>query len=214
MSKKIHSHNSKFFNNVSLLTSYWAGFLAADGSIDLTNNSVRLRLSNTDMEHVKKFSSDVSYTGKLTFSPKTNSGGVQLYSAHEMMRSLKDTFNITPNKSLTLQPPNLESYHDDIIKSYIIGYIDGDGCIKYVKRDDCLVLDIFSGSKPFIEWIKQKIEKWYPFIERPIYSYKNGHTYRLNGKVANKVLVDLLKIDIPRLTRKWNKVIDFNKIKL
>lgn len=181
--------------------------MAADGSVSYKYNSVNLGLSSKDLEHLIQFFKDIQYTGKPTASPKTNSFRIQIYSVKQMLYDL-ESFSVVPNKSLTIKPPyELELYGDSYVKAFLVGYIDGDGCIKYCKRDKTYVLDIFSGSKKMVTWARDKLENFYELPHKKIYTYgPTNHTYRLQGKNALKVLYDLKNISPRFLSRKWDKL--------
>jgi DNA-binding transcriptional regulator WhiA len=205
MNKIIREYNKNYFSKITEKSAYWGGFLAADGSISDRNHSVSLTLAQKDLKHLEAFKNEIKYSGNLLFCPKTNSNRINLYSAHKMIYDLENIYNITANKSLNLKcPEGIVCESDQVIKSYIVGYIDGDGCIKYCKRDNLYILDVFSGSLKIIKWIKNELERIYNLKPRKIYSYKNGHTYRISGKVLLSIIDDLKELPIPKLERKWN----------
>src|SRR5437588_2831725 len=55
--------DERYFARIRPEASYWAGFLAADGCIHPTVNSVSLSLSEADVLHVEAFRSAVCYSG-------------------------------------------------------------------------------------------------------------------------------------------------------
>lgn len=203
-------HYDKFFFNVPTLeNSYWAGFIAADGTIDNKwNNSLKIALAEKDVEHLRTLAKTIGYDGPLLYSVKTKSYALQLYGAHQFSYDLENIFNATNKKSLTLCAPyELYFWSDTFLKSYLVGFIDGDGSIKFCKRDRALIVDIFSGSERFVKWVKVFLEKTYDLPDKRIYSYSStGFLYRLQGKNAIKVLTDLAKLNVPKLSRKWNKL--------
>lgn len=201
-------HNQIFFNNPNMLNCYWAGFIGADGSISNTNNCLKIGLAEKDTNHLTRFKNDIEFTGPISYRSKTKSSEIQIYGAQTLIYDLENCFNIVSNKSLTLKPPvELMFYDKELIKSYIVGYIDGDGCIKFDKRDKTFILDLYSGSLRIIKWFKYFLELEYPLKDKKIYSYGNGHLYRLQGKQALIVLSDLNKLDVPKLARKWDKLL-------
>lgn len=115
-------------------------------------------------------------------------------------------FNIIPRKTGILQPPNIKNIKQ--IKAYIIGYIDGDGCIRKRKSDQLLILDI-AGNYDILMWIKNIFEK----IEPTKYDNKiiknaiaNCYSYRISGQRANNICSELKKLPILKLDRKWNLI--------
>lgn len=103
---------------------YWVGYLAADGCL-LRGNGVYL--SSKDIEVLDRFRSDLKVVKKMGKSEINGKDyfRICLYSNKMYNDLLK--YNLTPRKSLTLKPPaNLPK---DMIRHWIRGYFDGDGCI-------------------------------------------------------------------------------------
>jgi hypothetical protein len=203
-----HGYDRTFFSQINLKNSYWAGFVAADGSVSWKHNSFGLALAAKDREHLEKFAKMIGYTGSLQHNRKTASYKLQLYSNAQWAYDLENNFNIVPDKSLVLKGP-YELHDDEHIKAFLVGYIDGDGCIKVCKRDRSLILDVFSGSELLVRWVKMELERIYGLSPKKFYSYGNGHTYRVQGAAAEMILRDLAAMPIPRLQRKWSRVAEF-----
>jgi hypothetical protein len=207
MRQKKHSHNVNYFSKFDQETCYWAGFIAADGCIYPKENKVKLRLGSLDREHLERFREVIEYSGDIYDEPNYPSSEINIYSAVQVISDLYRYYNITGRKSLTLKPPNLTEHLWS--KCYIIGYIDGDGCISE-KQGNSLGLDIL-GTLEMLFFIKNKFEVWYPRKKNPQDIYCRGKFYRfaVSGKRAVHILTDLLSFDVPRLERKWNKVADY-----
>ena len=145
-----YSVNHNFFQIPNNINCYWAGILAADGNI--SNNRVRLYLHQKDCQHIQNFISALESNYKL-YTYRT-ACGVEM-SSSQMVTNLYTVYNITPKKSLTLLPPNLTN--EDHIRSFIRGYMDGDGCIS-VQQKRCYVG--FCGTQNMMKWIKNSIQKY------------------------------------------------------
>ena len=203
-----HHHNKTFFSEPTIASCYWAGFLAADGCIR-RSDSVSLRLSNKERYHIEAFKNVVEYSGPIIEAPKTNSCGVTVYAAQQWHYDLENNFNVVPNKSLTLKPPHgLIGWGDEFEKAFVVGYIDGDGCIRYDNRDGILQLDVFSGSGRLVRWAKERLETWFGLPDKRIFKAANGRSYlyRLLGKQAEYVREELRGVYQFQLARKWNVV--------
>src|SRR6267154_3825493 len=186
--RKYRFHDEFYFQKPDIENSYWAGFIAADGCVSNKGNSLSIALAEKDKKHLLLFANTIKYTGNLLKHEKTKSYRLNIYGAQNINKHLLENYNITPRKSLTLQPPNLEdNFH---IKSFIVGLIDGDGCILISKRDKTLILNLV-GSKYIIEWVKIYLEEIYDLESKTIYKPGNIYHYRLEGKNAVYVLEDL-----------------------
>lgn len=159
---------SKFYDLSLPETQYWIGYLCADGNIqyDTKSRNYVVRLYSKDKEIIDKY---VNYFGEdVVCINNTNPSGVmQAYiCSKELCQYFINVLNITPNKSKTLDP-NVE-----FTKNFILGYFDGDGCIRNTSsngqtRYEC---NITSGYKPFLEKIKKILD------DAGIYSILYQHT--------------------------------------
>ena len=150
-----HTKNNDFFKNSR--NSYWAGFIAADGCLQ-TDNGYRLSfvLSNKDKILLDNFKNQSCYTGNIItknrFKTQTNKSYEQsslvINNCQNWFEDLENTYNIFnstqySSKTFSLKPPvlldELDSYR------YIVGFIDGDGCIRIDNKND-LVLAISSSD--------------------------------------------------------------------
>ena len=211
ISKQKLLKNDNYFSIPNIENSYWAGFIAADGNISTrisSNKILTIGLSIKDKKHLENFKSSIKYSGNIKEKINTVKGKkyktcyIYLYSANQICNDLLLNFNITPRKSLTLQPPNLIELEHQL--AYIIGYIDGDGCISYC-RNKYLRLQLI-GTNNFLQWINTI----YNNIGH-IRKVKNTNIYELayNGQNAKSILWNLknfiIKNNILVLKRKWNK---------
>lgn len=120
---------------------YWLGFLYADGCIEKRKNSYRFEISvaDKDKEHLDKFAKFIDYKREIhTKNPKFKG---QIKPQKRITLSGKhfyDTLNslgCTPNKSLILCFPSESIFKDkSLIRHFIRGYFDGDGCIGIYNR--------------------------------------------------------------------------------
>lgn len=160
-----YSLEDNFFTTYTDLSCYWAGFLAADGCILSNGNYVSLELNSIDLNHIQKFHLALCFTGPITY--KGNAARLQITS-DVIVHDLINNFNITRQKTFTLQPPNLNT--EDHIRSFIRGYIDGDGSIwfehdiRYKKPQYRLSM---AGTESMLEWIKYNIQKYVSEVGNP-----------------------------------------------
>ena len=205
IAKKQYSCNDSFFCLPTIRNCYWAGFIAADGCIDKNKYRLQFGIHSNDLSHMKLFVSDLQYTGPIY--RKTNYCSVQI-SSDKIIDNLRSHFNITPQKSLTLLPPlNLDN---DLVLAFIIGYIDGDGCIhKNIKGKielSCL------GTLEVLKWIQKTFDilippsgRFHAKPRRPKPSSKI-YIYRVTGERAVKIIHLLRRIEVPFLQRKWCQI--------
>ena len=114
---------------------YWLGFIYADGNIKTVTKKIQtytlnITLKNSDIEHLHKF--NIFMSGTVNIRQNTNSC-VWAASNKHLWQTL-NKYGCTPNKSLTLKFPNENIFKSkDLIRHFVRGYFDGDGCISYNK---------------------------------------------------------------------------------
>lgn len=202
-----YSFNQRVFSRLSDEACYWAGFIAADGSIG-KGNSVHICLGVKDIEHLQKFARFCSYDGPISIRTDASHrqyAYIAIWGAEKMVSDLKKHWNITPAKTLTLQPPNITKKSH--ILSYIAGYFDGDGT--YFKAGDGRMVWGVCGNLTIIQWIKNNLLYW--LKNGPIFTIsKNGISdvnYRIScsysyAQQAQILLQSVVKIKTERLLRK------------
>lgn len=126
---------------------YWLGFIYADGNISDANKiyeknkkrvyRIEISLKESDREHLEKLKVFLKYEGKIRIE-KTNfprSNRCRLYFNCKDIWFKLNSYGCTPKKSLTLTFPNISIFEDmSLIRHFIRGYIDGDGCISYISK--------------------------------------------------------------------------------
>lgn len=213
--RRRYKANDDFFENKnSLECCYWAGFIAADGCVEShKKNRLRIKIKDKDLDHLKKFQNSVGYNGKLHVTHKNSNKYVciEIYSK-KIVEDL-GFFNITIRKTLTLKPPPLNG---EQALAFLIGYIDGDGCISIEKlknRNPRLRLSIV-GTYGIICWIKSIFDNIVSFSTNAN-PRKVGKVfqYSIASKKALYVLSKLQEINVPKLSRKWNKINQYRDLK-
>lgn len=213
--KRKYQVNDDFFaNRDSLECCYWAGFIAADGCVGSPKkNCLRLKIKDTDLGHLKTFQSSIGYDGKLHITQK-NENTYACINIHSK-KIVEDLawFKITNRKTLTLEPPHLDG---EQALAFLIGYIDGDGCISIEKlknRSPRLRLSIV-GTYETICWAKAIFDDIATFSTNAN-PRKIGKVfqYSIASKKALHVLSELQKINVPKLGRKWDKINQYKESK-
>lgn len=207
------NHNLKKLLKDTHVSLYWMGFLMADGHFSNINRLV-IALANKDVEHLKKFAKYIKYP-KIRKRNKTNSYALSVLDTI-VVRDLKNKYNINNKKSYN--PPSLK-INDNKFISFLIGFIDGDGCIRnQTNRNDC-VLTI----KLHKNW-KKTLKVWSDLIYEKFLGKKHNSLIRTKSTVSltkdnkycyvnianSEILWNLkqycVKNKLPVLKRKWNKI--------
>lgn len=122
--------------------------------------NIELSLKIEDSSHVKKFAKAIN---KDKVTDKIYRSRCILGSKH-MFNTLTN-YGCTTRKSLTLKFPNINIFKNkNLIRHFIRGYFDGDGCISYGNKEHTYPIVSILGTKDFLDGI-QKI-------------YNSNHKYK------------------------------------
>ena len=134
---------------------YWLGFLFADGSIGKYKTSYRIELSLKidDKEHVKKFANAINkeyVNNDSTYRSRCNIGNKHMF-------EILESYGCTRRKSLTLKFPDISIFKDySLIRHFIRGYVEGDGCLSYCDKDHTKPTVSILGTTDFLSEIQQQ----------------------------------------------------------
>lgn len=152
---------------------YWLGFIYADGYISnpdkqgINSYHFELSLKNADKEHLRKFNKFMEHEDpnhvKTNIATTTLAPGKTFLRCRWAVnnRHLWETLNnygCTPSKSHTLQFPNLSIFKDKkLIKDFIRGYWDGDGCISNSLKGKHVMCISVLGTKNFLTNLRDNL---------------------------------------------------------
>lgn len=212
-----------FFGTVSRETAYWAGFLAADGSVSRKSDrhaSVHLSLSDKDKEHVERFNRVVNSSRKVGVY-KDNFDcmrAVTAVSSVRMADDLASLWSVVENKTEILVPPTCVTVDSDEALCFVAGYMDGDGGIYDHQMDHgpmgirCKAM----GTLALVEWSAEVLNVRLDRLGfKPMASVRrlDEDKYQipmfewcLNGRAADAVLGDMHALMGEwGLRRKWER---------
>lgn len=73
------------------------------------------------------------------------------------MFNVLTSYGCTQRKSLTLKFPNKNIFKDkSLVRHFIRGYVDGDGCLSYGNKEHTRACVSILGTKDFLEGIKNE----------------------------------------------------------
>lgn len=204
-----YSHYIDYFARPDIENSYWAGFIAADGNITQKKDCLTVFILQKDIAHLESLASSLQFTGKIKVVSEYSvnpMARLSISGAQKLIYDLEQNYNITPRKTFTLQPPNLTN--PDLIKAFIVGYIDGDGCIS-LWNDSGIVRPklSFVGNHAVAHWIAAFINNYLGLSDSArLHKKENIYQYSISSNVALRAIEFLSTVDVPRLERKWGKV--------
>jgi len=161
---KKYSCDENFFEKIdNEYKSYWLGFIAADGNVmSKPSYTLHIGLESSDACHIEEFKKHINATNPVRHSlykyNKYNDNRflklsrIDIYS--QKIISDLNTHGIMPNKTKQLNWNDLtKNIPDELIRHFIRGYFDGDGCWRIRKNK--LGFNIGSASEMyFLEGIQ------------------------------------------------------------
>lgn len=160
------AYNEHFFDSIDTEEkAYWLGFIFADGYIysaplDTSKKRIdwnfELCAKGDDKEHMEKFAKAIGYNKELhvTKADKCGHTRCRVCLSSEILWRQLNSLGCTPRKSLTLKFPDESIFKSrDLIRHFIRGYFDGDGCISYGNKEHTIPIYQILGTKEFLETI-------------------------------------------------------------
>lgn len=186
-----------FFASPDPLSSYVAGFIAADGTVNKDRPRVQITTHMSDQHHLEEMMRIVECPNKIT---DNRDGSVKVgITSRPWIADLAEHYSIVPNKSLVLQPPNLKRQAD--IRAFITGYIDGDGSMNYKRSGNWAYLRVnIVGTRQMLEWIAENLPDAGKISQ-------HGEVSRLDWGHSRAFAIHNLLWNprLPLLERKWGK---------
>lgn len=159
--------NHNFFDEIdSESKAYWLGFLFADGYIRerKTGNSLELKLSYKDKEHIELFKNTINSNHKITdgYNQVKYKGGISsarmlhlaIYSS-KLVNSIKKK-GIHSRKTFTITKPDIDK---SLISHFIRGYFDGDGSFSFNVKTHANKTNFACASKEFREFLISELSR-------------------------------------------------------
>ena len=220
----INLHNQvKFNQNVfdcidTEEKAYWLGFIFADGYISShipdkkKTYKFELSLSLKDKSHLEKFNQFMRYNGN---NVKSDSFRCRWSVSNKHLWETLNSYGCTPRKSLTLKFPDESIFKDkSLIRHFIRGYFDGDGCITWSDKNQKKWCISILGT----ENILQKIQFYISFTNNRLFlnDPKNNITKVLQyfGSSAKTVLLWIYFDSNVYLDRKYTRFLQFPNCRL
>lgn len=197
---------------------YWLGFIYADGCIFSDGSRFELSLNVGDFDHLLKFSNFIKHIEpeKLVKIGEVKCGDklckrcrVSLSNKH--LWNTLNNYGCVPNKSLILQFPQISIFKSsDLIKHFIRGYWDGDGCLTYNNKTHTSAEMSVLGTEDFLTDMKKHLPLKYDYLLQNKSSKTKILT--ITGKNAFELSYFLYNNSNLYLNRKFNKFLDYCRL--
>ena len=208
-SGKKYTFNEHYFDDIDCQEkAYWLGFFAADGYNYRSKGYIEFRLNKQDTEILEKFKVCLEANNVIRFYRNTYCS-MTLCSIH-LCDKLAE-YGLDQAKTYTLQLPILDK---SLMRHFIRGYFDGDGCFSVIKRNDrknpnskTYQFNI-TGMKGPLSIIQQHLVDNIGIIKNSLKRRKStiAVTIHYSGRNVCKKILDYLYDDATiYLQRKYNK---------
>lgn len=182
-------------NNIAY---YWLGFIMADGWVS-KNGQLVIALSNKDENHLEIIAKLLGTN--INNYPNSSKKGIQSRIAvQDKINGVKLRNKLNVKNKKTYEIPNLDFIPSNLLLPFIIGFIDGDGCLvnKYI-RIECWK----SWENAFVhfgEYLKNEFG-----ISYQISYSKDKYVSLYYGRRESELIKkQMLKLGIPFMKRKWD----------
>lgn len=205
--------NDKIFDSIDTEEkAYWLGFIFADGYISSSplkkekkQYTFELSLKMNDSDHLEKLKILLETPRPIL---KSENRCRLLVNSKHLWNTLNN-YGCTPNKSLTLQFPNESIFKDkSLIKHFIRGYFDGDGCISYSNKEHTTLNMQLLGTKCFLQTLLNYLpEEFRNLTIRHNHNNENEQTYFIStsNKKAYRFFKYLYQDSKIYLDRKYSR---------
>ena len=150
INNKKYSCNEDYFTNINTpIKAYWFGFLYADGFVSknekfYNRGSLGISLAIEDKKHLETLNKDLNSNYPISIYEVTSGYKVGIQYARIIIKSEK-IFTDLVNKGLVEKKSEIKKRPKELpkklIKYFILGYFDGNGCISIHKRKNNNKLD-------------------------------------------------------------------------
>lgn len=205
---RLRKGSFKFLDNLNPKSCYWWGFIIADGHLSI-KNGLYIGISINDKDHIEILANHInknlyyrktinSFNNKISEMCILNMGDKNF--AEKWLKIL----NINSPKTYT--PPDLSIFlNKENLIYFLIGFIDGDGCIWKSKNWVNLRIELHINWLNTLNLLSKKIKKFYNIESKVKVTKKKTAKLEINTKKDLLIFKNYLK-DIEFMTRKWSKL--------
>ncbi len=195
---------------------YWLGFMTADGWISKNNETgscaIGIELQYGDIQHLRKFNKSIK--GNYQITERWRKCSLSKHDKNHHMCTIRIFSSIMYNSLVNLGFTNNKSFdccipvmNVNLLKHYVRGYFDGNGCLCYTKNN--FAVCISTASENLINDLTNIFEKngFHPVVRKNITEFNTTiYDFRLNYKQEKLDFLNWIYGDATIfLDRKYNK---------
>lgn len=159
-----YTYNTSYFHNIDCEDkAYWLGFFCSDGFV--SGNEATISISEKDISLLKEINKSVNGNLNITHahrSHKINGREVHIdcctirFRRKEIIDDLI-SHGCIPNKTFKLKFPNEKQIPNTLLRHFLRGYFDGNGCVCEIKERkelrfyfSCASIDFINGITEYL----------------------------------------------------------------
>ena len=183
-----YTSNEKFFDKWNENSAYILGYIITDGNVywkpKKSKWSLTITAAEKDKFHLERMRKLLSSSKPLLYSHKTKS--YRLIATNKKLCQNLMKHGVIPRKSLTVTFPKIPK---NFLRHFIRGVIDGDGSVRYFSRkiSPYFEINIYSGSRKFLEGLSKAIQKECGIFSKVRKIHKNAYILRYSCAKGKKL---------------------------
>lgn len=213
--RKFYEKHPYVKSNLSVLledtpeTLYWMGFLFADGSIN-EYKRLSLVLAIKDKDHLLNFKKFCEIPNHLYIKDKKKIISIGVKAQDKFtVEKLCNKYDLKSNK--TIHPPDYIPKNVDLFLAFIVGFIDGDGCIKKQsgkRKDSLIAIKLHNSWMDYLNRLSVKVAELAQVKPTNAKINKKGYAiiHFCNSKLLKFLKNKALQLGLPVLERKWDRI--------
>ncbi len=172
-----YSFNERYFDCIgNEHQAYWLGWFFSDGYNQEKTNTVRLQVQKKDTKILKLLKKDIKYNGPIRET--SNNQSLLFVTSYNFSHRLS-YLGCIQNKSLVLTWPREICLPDKLVRHFIRGYFDGDGCISGKGNNYQLTI---LGTKQFCDKLNEYLSKIIGSKKLENHPTSSIKRYRISGR--------------------------------
>ena len=126
--QRLYIINDDYFDNIGHNQAYLLGFIAADGTVNKNDNSIKIALSSVDKSFLEEMKKELKSNAPISdFEDKNGFKHSEFRFSSVKIKQRLANFGIIPNKTYeSFFPQNIPN---EYLIDFIRGYFDGDGSV-------------------------------------------------------------------------------------
>jgi len=169
--KRVYEFNEKAFDKLNSESSYWLGFIYADGYIHKKRNNLVIRVRKQDKLLLEKFNEFLKSSYPIKQINNNGYPAVQISIKSKHLIERLYNLGLHSPKSLNLKFPLFldEEFYSDFIR----GYFDGDGSISISKKHPSNISFTITSAEQFILEVQKILTKECQLNKTKLQKYPN-----------------------------------------